>query len=145
MTTLNYYLGITLLLSVSAFCPLQAAEKPAEAASSPAAAVEKKRPMPYSGKVHSVDKEAKTFTLQSQKNSSRVFTVTAGTRMLKGEAAATWDDIKPGEEVRGQAHKIETGKYEAVSVFVGPKADGKNSGNKGKNEKPAEGKSDAAL
>jgi len=79
------------------------------------------RPIPYYGKVGMVDKANKTFTIEGKK-STRTFSTTDSTKMEKtGGAAATLDDLKTGEYVRGSAMKKGEGQYQAVSVKIGPK------------------------
>jgi len=79
------------------------------------------RPIPYYGKIGMVDKANKTFTIQGKK-STRTFTATDSTKMEKaGGGAATWEDLKAGEYVRGSATKKGEGQYMAMSVKIGPK------------------------
>ncbi len=78
------------------------------------------RPIPFYGKIGTVDKANKTFTIEGKK-STRTFTLTDSTKMDKMGAAATWDDLKTGEYVRGSAMKKSEGQYEAMSVKIGQK------------------------
>jgi hypothetical protein len=88
------------------------------AASAPAKMAEKK--LGFHGKIDSVDAKAKTFTIKGKIN-TRVFHVADGVAITKGEgAAANWDDLKVGEEIRG-SYKKDGDKLEAASVKVGPK------------------------
>jgi hypothetical protein len=75
------------------------------------------KPIPFYGKVTSVDTAKKTFTIEGKK-STRTFTATATTKMGEG---ASWDAVKPGEYVRGSAMKKSTGQYDLVSLKIGQK------------------------
>jgi hypothetical protein len=94
----------------------------ASAAASPAASgspMEKSnRPIPYHGKVASVDATAKTFTV-----GTRTIKVTDQTKITKEGAAATMADIVVDEEVRGSYWKKEDGSLEAKTVKLGPKGE----------------------
>lgn len=115
-------IAIALGSSIQAADPVKPAAKTPEAATAEAK-VESQRPIPYLGKISATDKEKKTFTLQG-KEKSRVFRVTPETKLAKGEAQATFDDLKAGEEVRGSARKTAEGQFDAVSVKIGPKEEG---------------------
>src|SRR5439155_5885709 len=98
----------------------------ASAATSPAASgspMEKSnRPIPYHGKVASVDATAKTFTV-----GTRTIKVTDQTKITKQGAAATMADIVVDEEVRGSYWKKEDGSLEAKTVKLGPKSESEKS------------------
>lgn len=89
--------------------------------------------LPYSGAISAMDKDAKTITLKG-KEKERVITLNDETKITKDGAAATWDDLKAGEMVRGQVMKSEDGKEVAKSVMLGEKAKGEK---KPKKEKKA--------
>ena len=96
------------------------AEKPAADASA--------KPVPYRGKVSSVDATAKTFTIKG-KERDRVFSITDHTKITREGAAADLAAVAAGEEVRGQATKSGDN-WEAVSVMIGAKpATDKNAAN----------------
>lgn len=78
--------------------------------------------LPFHGKISAADQAAKSFTIQG-KEKSRVFFITADTQLTRGDAAATWDDLKIGAEVRGNAPKKGEAKYGVVSVNVQPTED----------------------
>ena len=79
------------------------------------------RPMPFYGKIGTVDKANKTFTIEGKK-STRTFSMTDTTKLEKAPGvAATWDDLKAGEYVRGSATKTAQDHYVALSVKIGPK------------------------
>ena len=79
------------------------------------------RPLPFYGKIGTVDKANKTFTIEGKK-STRTFSMTDTTKLEKAPGvAATWDDLKAGEYVRGSATKTAQDHYVALSVKIGPK------------------------
>ncbi len=79
------------------------------------------RAMPFYGKIGTVDKANKTFTIEGKK-STRTFSTTDATKMEKsGGATATWEDLKAGEFVRGSAIKKSEGQYIARSIKLGQK------------------------
>jgi hypothetical protein len=80
------------------------------------------RGVPYNGKVASVDKIAKTITLNGEKN--RVIQVTSKTRIMKDGKPATFDDATVGEKVGGFAHQVGD-KLEARSLNIGAKPEAK--------------------
>ena len=84
-----------------------------EASASPAA---KAKPLPYRGKVASVDASAKTFTV-----GNRTIKVTDQTKITKQGAAATMADITVGEKVSGSYWKKDDGSLEAKNIKVGAK------------------------
>jgi hypothetical protein len=84
-----------------------------------ATAAEKKRAVPYAGKISAVDKAAGTVTLAT-KSSSRTFVITSETKITKDGKPATLEVAKEGEE--GAVSYVEKdGKYMANSLRVGPK------------------------
>lgn len=129
------------VLSAAALCaaPLSMQAKTAEktapsttspsAAASPAAPGSKaeesvttkpSRPIPFVGKIGTVDKANKTFTIEGKK-STRTFTTTDSTKIEKGGSPASWNDLQAGEYVRGSALKKSEGQYQAMSIKIGPK------------------------
>jgi hypothetical protein len=108
-------------VAACAFCisPAIAKDKksPAPAATASATATNKTpRPIPYRGRIASVDTSANTFTV-----GKRTFKVTDQTKITKQEAAATMADIVADEQVRGSYWKKEDGTLEAKSVKLGAK------------------------
>jgi hypothetical protein len=77
------------------------------------------RPFPFHGKIFAVDQAAKTFTIPGK--AARVFAVTDETKLTKGDAEATFEELQVGAEVRGLARKNPDGSLTAVSVKIGPK------------------------
>lgn len=105
-------------------------DKPVEAAT-PAAATSasketKAMSLPFKGKIASVDKDKKTITLTSKKGEGRTFTIGDSAKLTKGDddAAATWDDLKVGEPVRGSYMKSSDGTLEVKMLKLGAKAGG---------------------
>jgi len=86
-----------------------------EASASPGA---KAKPLPYRGKVASVDASAKTLTV-----GKRTIKVTDQTKITKRGAAATMAEINVGEKVSGSYWKKDDGSLEAKNVKVGAKAE----------------------
>lgn len=78
----------------------------------------KQRPLPFYGKVGTVNKQAGTI-----KVGSRVFYVTGETRIYTtGKVPATLDVAVVGERVSGSYKKSEGGKLTAYTLYFGPKA-----------------------
>lgn len=91
------------------------------------------KPLPFQGKVASVDASAKTFTTKNKDGKEHVFTVTDKTQITKADGSAgKFDDIKVDEAVRGSRLKTGENKWEAVKVSLGEKP--------GKEAKKAEAK-----
>jgi hypothetical protein len=114
----------TLVLCAPASAPAKtkAAASPAPTASpaeSAAAMAKKPRPIPYHGKVASVDAGAKTFSLAG-KESTRMIKITDQSTITKQGVAAAMADIVADEEVRGSYWKKEDGSLEARTVKLGP-------------------------
>ena len=86
-----------------------------EASASPGA---KAKPIPYRGKVASVDAGAKTFSV-----GKRTIKVTDQTKITKQGADATMADITVDEKVSGSYWKKGDGSLEAKNVKVGAKAE----------------------
>ena len=101
------------------------------------------KPLPFKGKIASVDKDKKSFTIESKKEGGgRAFTVTDASKLMKGaNDTATWDDLTVGQEVRGSYKKAASGALEIVKVSVGPKEEGAE---KPKTEKKAKAEKKAA-
>ncbi len=79
------------------------------------------RGIPFNGELTAVDNAVKTITV-----GKRTFQITSETRIYKGvKTPATLEDGVVGEVVRGSYKKSEDGKLVAISVYFGPKAEGK--------------------
>jgi hypothetical protein len=77
------------------------------------------RPIPFHGMISAVDQTNKTFTI-SGKEATRVFKVTDKTKIMKGAAAGTMNDIANNEEVSGSYWKHSDTDLEAKTVKIGP-------------------------
>ncbi|MGI8957102.1 MAG: hypothetical protein ACR2II_09335 [Chthoniobacterales bacterium] len=91
-----------------------------EASASPAASASSTdkpaRPIPYHGKIASVDATAKTFTI-----GKRTIKVSDETKITKDGAVATMADIVADEQARGSYWKKADGALEAKTVGLGAK------------------------
>ena len=120
---------IALIAALGTFAsgPLWAADK-VDKPQTPAEKTEKKaaRP-PFTGKIASLDKEARSFKI-----GARTFHITTTTKILMAGKPATLDDAKVGDEVGGQYREGEGGKLEVLSLRVGPKPEKKPSDNEKK-------------
>jgi hypothetical protein len=112
--------GLLTALTVHSIAPLYAAESVTPPVAGKAA--DKGKTIPYRGKISAVDRTTKTITLGG-KEKSRVFQVTAETRILKQGKPVTWEEVLVGEQVRGQARMMESGLSELISLYLGPKGD----------------------
>ena len=79
----------------------------------------KGKPTPFHGKVASVDKSAKTVTLDDK--NKRTFQVTSETKIMKNEKPATLDDVTVGEEIRGSYKKNDDQTMSLRSLYIGAK------------------------
>ena len=91
------------------------------------------RPIPFTGKLHEVDKKAKTITLLG-KTKNRVFKIMPETKILRDGKPATLDQAVIGEEVGGQARKISDDNWETVSLRLGPKPESESKPTRKKGE-----------
>ena len=115
--------------------------KPAEVQKPDAAPAEKStKPFPYHGDVAAADAAAKTFTFKNKDGKERLFTVTDKTEIEKEGAKADFAAITVGAYAAGRCTKTAEGKFEAVSVKIGPKPAPKA---KNPAAKPADAKPDA--
>ncbi len=85
--------------------------------------VMKSKLLPFRGKLGSVDKVAKTITLDEKTTPGRTFQVTSETRIMKEGKPATLEDGVAGEVVRGSYTKNADGKLEAHTISFGVKVD----------------------
>lgn len=110
-------IALGLLAAVIAGAPARSIgqDSPSDSAE---AAKPKRDTFPFRGKVGSVDKAAKTFTI-----GERTFQITADTKIVKDGKSATLEDAVVGEDVGGVAKKTDDGKLIATSVRFGAKPD----------------------
>src|SRR5258707_12284292 len=94
--------------------------------------VEKKEPsakrsrsIPFEGNLKTVDKAAKTITVDK-----RTFAITSETKIFRGDKPATLDSGVVGEFTTGSYRKGEDGKLTARSVYFGGKTSGKSADKK---------------
>ena len=76
-------------------------------------------PLPFNGKIFAVDPAARTFSTQNKEKKIRVFAITPQTKLTKKSGAATFEDLKIGDEVRGSSIPKGDGNYETESVIIG--------------------------
>lgn len=83
----------------------------------------KERAQGFRGKIDTVDAEKKTITLASKKEGGgRTLLITGESKLTKATGEdATWDDLVPGEEVRGSYRKAPDGTMTIVKLSIGPK------------------------
>lgn len=124
----------------AAQAPAAEAKKPDAPAAKPDAAATK--PFPYHGDVAAVDATAKTFTFKNKDGKERLFSVTDKTEIEKDGAKADFAAITVGAYAAGQCNKSGEGKFEAVSVKIGPKPakKAKDAAAKPADAKPADAK-----
>ena len=76
--------------------------------------------IPFHGKVTAVDANAMTLTV-----GNLTLQVTSDTKISKDGKPAKLSDGVVGEQVRGAYRKSEGGKFNAISVYLGAKGEGK--------------------
>lgn len=76
--------------------------------------------IPFRGKIHSVNKEAMTITLDG-KVRKRTLQLIAKTKIVKHGKPASFRDALVGEEVGGQIFRHPDGREEVYSIRLGPK------------------------
>ena len=122
-------LSLCAIVVIAALTTTPAFAKRAAASASPAAAASgspaatagaTQRSHPFHGMVASVDAHAKTFTINSKKDTSRVFKVSDQSVITKTGAPATMKDIVANEEVRGSFWKEADGSLVVRSLKLGP-------------------------
>jgi len=72
----------------------------------------------FSGKITSVDKAAKTITINDKERGTHTLHVDADTKMLPGNAKADWDHLKVGDQVNGMCKK-QGDRTHALSLELG--------------------------
>ena len=112
-------IGVGLFVSLAAFPCIELG------AADDSAATRKPRGTPYAGKISAIDRSAKTVTLSTKNEKTRVYHILADTRITLGTGEkATFEDAKVGEEAAAYGHQ-EGEKYIAQSLRIGPKTEGK--------------------
>ena len=78
----------------------------------------KGRGIPFHGTIGSINKLAKTITLEGKKQ--RTFQVTPETKIHLGKAPATINSVLPGMNVGGYAREFPDGKLVLVTLNIKP-------------------------
>jgi hypothetical protein len=109
-------LKITFLACITAaLAAVPAISRADDATNTPSATpAPKKHPLPFHGKVASVDTAAMTFTVGTM-----TIGITSTTKITKDGQPAVFSDITMGEMVRGSYKKDDDGKMNATSVKIG--------------------------
>ena len=76
--------------------------------------VKKARSIPFYGNLKTVDKTAKTFSVDK-----RILQITSETKILRAEKPATLESAVLGEYVTGSYNKTDDGKLLARSLYLG--------------------------
>ena len=92
-----------------------AADKKAKASPSPSATPVDR--VAFHGTIVSFQRTAGIFTLKGKK-APGVYVVTDSTKMMKGTAEATLDDLAAGVYVRGAARPLADGRFEALTIKI---------------------------
>ena len=111
-------LFITAVIASVTTMGVMAADKPAE---KKAGADEHFRP--FRGTIKSVDKGARTITLEGEK--AQTFAVAAETKISKDGKPAAFADLAVGEAVGGRAKETADGKWTVVTLNAGKKPSAK--------------------
>jgi hypothetical protein len=80
-------------------------------------AEKKQAPIPFRGNIVTMDKNARTITVNK-----RVFQITSETKIFKSDKPATFSDGAVGDYVTGSYKKADDGKLIAHSVYFGGKS-----------------------
>ncbi len=72
----------------------------------------------YSGRITSIDRQAKTITVEDRKFGRETLHIGPDTRIMKGKESASWDQLKDGEEIHATATKSGDMSH-ALSVEIG--------------------------
>ena len=128
VTTLALAFGLSLHLTSFAADPSPApsAKAEAKAATSPGAGAKKEKkdkkdktgPLPFRGKVVTVNKGEKSFTIKSKK-AERTFRVTDTSKITNKNAPAKFEDITEGAEIRGSSIRTGKGKFDVITGDLG--------------------------
>jgi hypothetical protein len=109
-------LFITAVFASVATVGVTAADKPADKPADKKAATDEHF-RPFRGTIKSVDKGARTITLEGEK--AQTFAIVAETKISKDGKPATLADLVSGEMVGGRAKESADGKWTAVTVNAG--------------------------
>lgn len=114
MTALRWFAFFLLLAAPVGF----AADKKSKASGSPTATPEDR--VPFHGAIVTFQAFTGTFTLRGKKGPA-AYVVSDATKMTKGTADATLDDLAAGVYVRGSARRAPDGRFNALTVKIEPK------------------------
>jgi len=121
----NAFKVFTLAVLTASIACIPASLRAAEASKDKAAEApkpeNKPKQMPFRGKVSAVDKSTKTITLEG-KEKGRTFHITSESKITKEGKPSVLDEVTVGESVGGMAKESAAGKWEVVTLNVGPKA-----------------------
>ncbi len=92
-----------------------AAEKKGKAGASPSGTPDDR--VAFHGTIIAFSRLAGTFTVKGKKEAD-VYVVTDATKMMKGTAEATVDDLAAGVYVRGSARRAGDGRFNALTVKI---------------------------
>ena len=104
---------------------------------------ERKKSVPFHGKISAVDQTAKTFSIAG-KEKARVFTIVEATVITKDGNPGTMADLAANEDVRGSYWKREDGSLEAKTVKLGQKTEAETSKSKKKKKEKTDSETTAA-
>lgn len=90
----------------------------------------KPRPLPFQGRVKSVNRADGTFTTRTKEGREHLFRLTPESKIEKADGPATIDDINPDEIVRGSRIKLADFEWEVRRVIIGAKQPAEAGGRK---------------
>lgn len=121
--------ALTGVVLISGANPLHAGSK-AQASSTPSGAMTSAspfptapatRPIPFSGKIYTVDKVSKTFTTQNKEKKIRTFIISSQSKITKDNRPAKFEELRAGDEIHGMALKEGDGRFDILSLRAGGK------------------------
>jgi len=128
-------LAITLPLAAAQTTPAQgvSASSTNRATTKSESTPKKARALPFHGKIKTVDKAARAFTI-----GERTFLVTAESKVMKQDKTpATLSAVVVGEQVSGSYRKTDDGRLLVNSLYIGPKDAAAEKASPKSTEKPA--------
>src|SRR5258705_969169 len=115
---------LLVVLAASAAPPIVTAPtKPNQPGAEPPKSEKKARPLPFHGNVASIDKSARTITMQGKKQ--RLFHLTSDTKINKDRKPSSLTALAAGDYVGGSYREAADGSLELVTLNIGTAA-GKN-------------------
>jgi Cu/Ag efflux protein CusF len=107
---------VTLLAIAVTAMPVALHAQTTPASNKPAPHKISNAPLPFHGKVKSIDNSAKTISLVKE-----TLQITSDTKILKMGKPATLTDLEVGDNVAGSYKKEADGKLSVISLRIGPK------------------------